>query len=71
MRLHCCFFDIIHAEERVLGVGAAQDARRKHDGQRVGGHAVVRLFFSNPVSGDTNHEASSTSTQKQSSYLIV
>lgn len=47
--LRCRLGDILHAEQGVGGVGAAQDTRCKHYGQRVGGHAVVSLFFRDPV----------------------
>lgn len=42
--LHGCFWDILHAGQGVGGIRTAQEARSKHDGQGVGGHAV-HIFY--------------------------
>ena len=39
------FVHILHAEEGVVCVGGAHDARGKHDGQGRGRHPVVHLLL--------------------------
>lgn len=43
-----------HAHQGVGAVGTAQDAGSEHDGQGVGGHAVLRLLLGHPAEPTTN-----------------
>ena len=45
---------VSHAHQGVCAVGAAQDAGGEHDGQGVGGHAVVRFLLGHPAERGQN-----------------
>ena len=43
------FADVLDALQRIDGVGAAEDAGSKHDGEGVGWHPVSLLLQGDPV----------------------
>lgn len=47
--LRGCLCNVLHAEQWVSAVRAAQDTRGKNYSQRVRRHAVVSLIFTHPI----------------------